>query len=383
MKENCINSKIIGNLTLISSGGEIKMMDIYDYDKKHEEQTMIETDTGKRKKEQFIENLREGDSINDLFAVKMKNPPRSYRKGTMFGLVVTDKTGEINVKFWGGDNKDRIKRLYDSFKVGDVVQIRSGNVESYIDKPQISINETSGGIRKCSPKEYDTSDFVTALGKERIDELFKEIEKYIENLKNNQLKNLLKAFFDNPEFVNEYTHSPSAMTHHHNYVGGNLEHALGVARLCKNICEMYPGINKDLVITGAILHDIGKLKEYQTTASINKTEEGNFIGHIVIGDRWIRKKISEIRKKEGKFDKNLENYLCHMILSHHGKYEFGSPRMPKTIEACVLSQADMMDSQVKNYIQRIREIRKNTDDEWAFVWDSTISSKRAMYLGEI
>jgi len=301
-----------------------KMTDIDSFEKKHEEQTMIEVDTGKRKKEQFIENLREGDPVNDLFAVKMKNPPRGYRKGTMFGLVVSDKTGEINVKFWGGENRDRIKRLYDSFKVGDVVQIRSGNVEIYIDKPQISINETSGGIRKCKPNEYDVSDFVPALEKGRIKNLLKEIEKHIESINNNHLKNLLKSFFG------------------------------------------------FLLISG-----------YHTTASIDKTKDGNFIGHIVIGDRWIREKIGELRKKGEDFNKDLESFLCHMILSHHGKYEFGSPRMPKIVEACVLFQADLMDSQVKHYIQKLEENRKNTDDDWAYIWDSDLGSRRPMLLGEV
>ncbi len=360
-----------------------KMTDIDSFEKKHDEQTMIEVNTGKRKKEQFIDKLMEGDVVNDLFAVKIKNPPRGYRKGTMFSLVISDKTGEINVKFWGGENRDRIKRLYDSFKVGDVVQIRSGNVEIYIDKPQISINETSGGIRKCKPNEYDVSDFVPALEKGRIKNLLKEIEKHIESINNNHLKNLLRSFFDDPKFVNRYTQSPSAMTHHHNYVGGNLEHSLGVVRLCINISEMYPGINKDLVITGAILHDVGKLKEYQTTASIDKTKDGNFIGHIVIGDRWIREKIGELRKKGEDFNKDLESFLCHMILSHHGKYEFGSPRMPKIVEACVLFQADLMDSQVKHYIQKLEENRKNTDDDWAYIWDSDLGSRRPMFLGEV
>jgi 3'-5' exoribonuclease len=359
------------------------MTDIYSYEKKNDEQTMIETDTGKRKKEQFIENLREGDVVNDLFAVKIKNPPRGYRKGTWFGFIASDKTGEINVKFWGGENKDRVKRLYDSFKVGDVVQIRLGNVEIYIDKPQISINESSGGIRRCGPNEYEISDFVPALEKKHINELLKEITNYIENIENIQLKNLLKAFFNDKKFLDEYIHSPSAITHHHNYVGGNLEHALGVTRLCNNISKMYPKINTDLVITGAILHDIGKLKEYQTTASISKTGVGNFIGHIVIGDKMIKNKITDLRKNGHDFDENLEIYLRHMILSHHGKYEYGSPRMPKIIEACVLFQADLMDSQVKHYIQNIEENRKNTDDEWAYIWDSDMGSKRPMYLGNI
>jgi len=194
---------------------------------------------------------------------------------------------------------------------------------------------------------------------------------------------LLNAFFDDLEFVNNYIHSPSAITHHHNYVGGNLEHALGVVGLCINICEMYPVINKDLVITGAILHDVGKIKEYQTTASIDKTERGNFIGHIVIGDRMIREKINLLRKEGNNFDEKLENFLCHMILSHHGKYEYGSPRMPKFVEACVLFQADLMDSQVKHYIQKIKDNQKNIDDEWVFLWDSDTGNKRPMYLGNI
>ena len=148
------------------------MADILNYNKRKDEQTMIETNTGKRKKEQFTENLREGDIVNDFFAVKIKNPPRAYKRGTWFSLVVTDKTGEIDVKFWGGDNKDRVKRLYDSFKTGEVIQIRLGNVEIYEEKPQISINETTGGIRRCNPKEYDVSDFIPALEEERIKELF-------------------------------------------------------------------------------------------------------------------------------------------------------------------------------------------------------------------
>ena len=358
------------------------MPDLYNYSKKKDEQTMIQADTGKRKKEQFIENLREGDVVNDLYAVKIKNPPRSYKRGTWFGLVATDKSGEINVKFWGGENKDRVKRLYDSFKVGDVIQIRLGNVEVYEDKPQISINETNGGLRRCGSNEFDVSDFIPSLEEGKIKEFMSVVKKEISGIENEQIKNLLDLFFDDSKFAKDYSHSPSAMTHHHNYVGGNLEHSVGVIRLCKNICEMYDGIDKDLVIAGAILHDIGKIKEYKAGAAIEKTTEGNFIGHIVMGDRWIREKIAELKKDGKDFDQDLEDKLCHIILSHHGKYEYGSPRMPKTIEAAVIHAADMMDSQVKNFIQNIEEGRKTSDDDWAFIWDSDVGMKRAMYLGE-
>jgi len=356
------------------------MADIYGYDKKQDGQTMIQADIDKKKKEQYIENIREGDVINDLYAVKTKFTPRDYKRGTWFSLVVMDKTGEIDVKFWGGDNKDRVKRLFDSFKNGDVVQIRLGKVEIYGDKPQISINESNGGIRRCSPKEYDVSDFIPSLDEERIEELFEVVKEEIDSIEDEQLKNLLVLFFDDKGFVQDYIHSTSAMTRHHNYVGGNLEHTVGVIRLCNNICEMYPGINHDLVITGAILHDVGKIKEYVITASIDKTDEGNFIGHIVMGDRWVREKISEIKKSGKEFDLGLENKICHIILSHHGRYEYGSPRMPKTIEACVVHHADLMDSQVKNFVQTIEDGRKSSDDEWGFLWDSNSGMKRPLYL---
>ncbi len=358
------------------------MSDLYKYQKKKDEQTMIKADTGKRNKEQYIENLKEGDIVNDLFAVKIKNPPRPYKRGTWFNLIVNDKTGEINVKFWGGENKERVKRLYDSFKVGDVIQVRQGNVEIYANMPQVSISEKAGGIRRCGPDEYNIDDFLPSLDRNYIKKLTDQINKYIKSIKNKQLNTLLNTFFDDKDFVEKFSTSPSAMTHHHNYAGGNLEHTVGVARLCENLCEMYKGIDKDLVITGAILHDIGKLKEYNTTATIDKTGEGNFIGHIVMGDRWIREKIDEIRKNNNQFDIDLENKLCHIILSHHGKYEFGSPRMPKTIEAMLVHSADLMDSQVKNFIQNIEVGRENSEEDWGFIWDSDIGQKRSMYLGE-
>ena len=356
------------------------MSDLYKYDKKKEEgQTMIKTDTGKRKKEQYIENFKEGDTINDFFAVKLKNPPRPYKRGTWFNLVVNDKTGEVNIKFWGGDNKERVKRLYDSFKVGDVIQVRQGNVEIYNDNMQVSISEKAGGLRRCSPDEYDIKDFLPTLDDEKINSFTKEIENYIKSVNNKELRMLLDSFFDDKIFLEKFQTSPSAITHHHNYIGGNLEHTIGVTKLCEKICEMYTNVDRDMVITGAILHDIGKLKEYETTAAIGKTNEGNFIGHIVMGDRWIREKIEKIRAKET-FSKETEDRICHILLSHHGKYEFGSPRMPKTVEAMIVHAADMMDSQVKNFMQIIEEGRKNVEEDWAFIWDSEMGQKRPMYV---
>jgi 3'-5' exoribonuclease len=358
------------------------MTDIYKYEKKKDEQTIIKTDTGKRKKEQYVENLREGDVINDFFAVKIKKAQRPYKRGVFFEFVASDKTGEISVKFWGGDNKDRVKRLYESFNSGDVVQIRTGMVENYEDRLQISVNENTGGVRKCAPSEFDATDFLPTLPEQRITELLEFIKTQLQTLQTVPLKNLLNCFFGDPEFVTMYSHSPSAITHHHNYVGGNLEHTVGVVRLCLNISEMYPSINKDLLLCGAVLHDIGKLKEYSYGAAIDMSDEGNFIGHIVIGEQWIREKIQLLKKQGDDFPEELEHQLVHLILSHHGRYEWGSPKLPKLVEACILHQADLMDSQVKNYLQMRDDAKRQTDEEWTFVYDADAGKKRAIYLGE-
>ncbi|MEM0492521.1 MAG: HD domain-containing protein [Candidatus Thermoplasmatota archaeon] len=347
---------------------------------KNDEQTLINADTGRRKKEQYIESLKEKDQINDLFAVARKNPPRPYKKGIWFDFLATDKTGSILVKYWGGENKDRVKRLYDSFTVGDVVQIRSGYVEIYDEKPQISVNESTGGIRRCSKNEYDMRDFVPSLSEERIQELMDIIKKEINTINTESLRRLLDSFFNDKGFIDAYKTSPSAMTHHHNYLGGNLEHVVSVIKLCHTISDMYPGINKDLLITGALLHDIGKLKEYTVKASIDKTEEGNFIGHIVLGDRWIKERIETLRGEGYDFPRDTENQISHLILSHHGRYEWGSPRLPITIEACILHYADLMDSQIKNYMQNIEEAKRISDDDWGWIYDSDLGKRRAILL---
>jgi 3'-5' exoribonuclease len=275
-----------------------------------------------------------------------------------------------------------VKRLYESFNTGDVVQVRTGMVENYEDRLQISVNENTGGVRKCAHNEYDVTDFLPALSEERIIELYETVKKELKTIQNEPLKNLLASFFDDPEFVKLYMHSPSAISHHHNYVGGNLEHTVGVVRLCKNITEMYPNVNKDLLLCGALLHDIGKLKEYTYAAAIDVSDEGNFIGHIVIGEQWIREKIQGLKANGKEFSNELENQVVHLILSHHGKLEWGSPKIPKLVEACILHQADLMDSQVKNYLQMIEDAKKQTDEDWTFIYDADVGKRRAIFLGE-
>lgn len=356
------------------------MSDLFHYEKKADEQTMINTGGKKRKKIQFISDFKEGETVNDLFSVKQKNAPRGYKKGTFFDLILIDKTGEIAVKFWGGENKERVKRLFESFSTGDVIQIRAGSVERYNDKLQVSINEKTGGLRRCSEEEYVISDFIPALSEEEIKRLYESLQTYIDTITNDQLKALLNSFFEDEQFVEAYTHAPSAMSHHHNMVGGNLQHSLGVVKLSYTLAEYYSDLNRDLLITGAILHDVGKIKSYKTTTSIGRTDIGNFIGHIVVGEHWIKEKISTIRKNKTDFDEILELKIRHMILSHHGRLEYGSPKLPAFPEAAALYQADLMDSQVKNFLQKVEEKKNDADENWLFMYDSDINGRKPVYI---
>ena len=322
---------------------------------KREIQATILPQDDKKRKKQFINTLEEGVEVNDLFAVKSKKSPRSYKKGTWFDIVVSDKTGDIRVKFWGGEDKEKVQRLYNSFDVGDVISIRSGMVEYYEDTLQISVNEGRGDIIKCAPDEYSLEDFIADLGKEKIESLYAFVKEEISGVENQYLRSLLDMFFKDEKFVEKFKHTPSALMYHHNYIGGNLEHTVGVIKICHTLCEIYSSLNKDLLLTGAILHDIGKIGEYRWSTIIDRTEDGNMIGHIIIGDRMIREKINELRKNGNSFPYDLEKQLSHLILSHHGKLEWGSPVIPKTAEACALHYADLTDSHVKNYIQKLDE----------------------------
>ncbi len=356
------------------------MEDMFGKDEE-QEQSRFDSIDEKKGKEQFVEQLREGNQVDDIFAVKRKSSPKSYKKGTWFEILVGDKTGDIKIKFWGGSNKERINKLFNSFKVGDIIRVKSGTVEVYENSLQISVNENVGNINKC--EKYRLEDFVPALEKSKIRELYSKLRKEIDSIGNPYLKKLLEAFFDDPKFADRFAHAPSAIAHHHNYVGGNLEHTLNVVRICNSISEINPDINRDLLVTGAILHDIGKVEEYSCTSIIDKTESGKFVGHIVLGDRMVRKKIEELRDKGVDFPENLENQISHMILSHHGKHEWGSPEIPKMLEAVALHYADLLDSQIKYHKQKRDEEKRLNEEDWGMIWDTDLGRRKWFYLGDI
>ena len=212
-------------------------------------------------------------------------------------------------------------------------------------------------IRKCQEGEYTPSDYLP-VSKFDIEEMFGELLGFIEGVKNPYLKQLLQAFFvEDKEFVKAFKRSSAAKTVHHGFVGGLLQHTLSVAKLCDYYCSAYPLLNKDLLISAAICHDIGKTRELSLFPQNDYTDEGQFLGHIVIGTEMLGEKISKIAG----FPAILASELKHCILSHHGEYEFGSPKKPAIMEAVALNFADNTDAKMQTFTELLEN---STETGW-------------------
>lgn len=308
-------------------------------------------------KRHFIKDLVEGGTVDDVFSVKLKKPPREYAKGYMFDLRVSDRTGIINLKFWGPKDPRLVDNIYDPLKVGSVVRVR-GKVGSYKDSPEIWV-DTDGEISTVERSGYDISDFVPTT-EEDVDQMMSRLNSFIRQVQDPFLSGVLRHFFADEGFVSRFREAPASIQKHSNYVGGLLEHTLAVVEICANLCSLKDRMDRDLLVTGAVLHDIGKIDEYRVTTNIDMSEEGMLLGHIFIGAEQVKEAAESI---EG-FPARLRHKLVHMVLSSHGKYEYGSPRTPQFPEAVALHYADEMDAKVERYIG-LKETAR-TEDDWTY-----------------
>ncbi len=297
-------------------------------------------------KNSFVKDLTDGQSVKEMFAVKEKTKAKSRNNRVYVTLKLSDKTGTISGKIW-----ENAERKYELFEKGDIVLIE-GYTSSYKGVLEIHIDK----IRKCGEEEYDIGDFLPVSGRS-IEEMKKELFDFVNSVKNEYLRNLLRAVFKDEEFMKKFENAPGSVGIHHTYVGGLLEHTLNVAKICDTVARIYPEIDRDLLISGALLHDIGKVYEYEVSASIASTNAGKLIGHIVIGTHLVEDKIEQFED----FPEELRINLLHLIVSHHGEYEFGSPKLPQTAEAAALAYSDLLDSKTEDFL----EIKKNANDEWS------------------
>ena len=307
----------------------------------------------------YIETLREGERISEVYLCKFKQSAVTKAGKAYDNVILQDKTGTIDAKIW-----DPGSIGIDEFDTMDYVAI-TGDVTSFQGSLQLSIKRA----RKVGEGEYNPSDYLP-VSEYDIDGMYIELMGYINSIKNPYLSKLLHAFFDNANFEKRFKFHSAAKSVHHGFVGGLLEHTLSVTRNCDFFAKNYPIINRDLLLTAAMFHDVGKLSELSTFPENDYTDAGQLLGHIVIGYEWVG---AEIKKIEG-FPVVLANELRHCILAHHGELEYGSPKKPALVEAWALSFADNMDAKMETLKEMLVAIPDNNLEWQGFsrVLDSNI-----------
>ena len=311
-----------------------------------------------------IIDLELGDRTKKVFYIK-EAEFRLRRNGeTVDGfLKIVDKSGEVEAIYWdiSTEKLKKLEKIKLALIEGQVVKKKNNG------QLQISIKTLEEAL------EYNEEDFIPSA-KQNIEDLMQQIDEKINSIKNQYLKNLLISFFDDMHFRERFKKAPAAKKLHQAYIGGLAEHTINVANICEAICKIHPQVNRDFLITIALLHDIGKIEEYQLNGTIEYTDKGKLIGHIIIGTEMIQEKIKQMPG----FPDDLTIMIKHSILSHHGKFEFGSPKLPSILPAVVLFYADDTDAKIHGLLN-LKEQNKNIDKKWSeWVW----WLERSIYLAE-
>ncbi len=284
----------------------------------------------------FVKDFKEGEFIESLYLVRQKFFDVTKNGKPYISLEVSDKTGMVACRMWEAE-----KRLFDSFNVDDFVKVK-GKIEIYRKYPQLNLDS----LEKVEDSSVDTTLFIPTVDKNR-ETLLKTFLLEIDHVKNNYLKTLLNNIFSNKELISKFASAPAATDFHHPYIGGLLEHTLSCIELAKLVMSKYSGIDEDLLISSTALHDIGKIEELSYNRSFYYTDKGRLIGHIVIGLNMVEKEISKISS----FPEQLKNLILHIILSHHGEQEWGSPKRPMCLEAVLLHHIDNLDAKINGFKQ--------------------------------
>ena len=296
----------------------------------------------------YIGTFREGDKINEIYLCKYKQSATA-KNGKMYeNVILQDKTGTIDAKIWDPNSSG-----IEDFEVMDYVFI-TGDVNCFQGTLQMNIKRA----RRAQDSEYVAADYLP-VSEKNIDAMFEELMDCMKQVENPYLQKLIQMYFvENASFVDAFKKHSAAKTVHHSFVGGLLEHTLGVVKLCECYVKQYPYLNRDLLFTAALFHDIGKLKEISNFPENDYTDDGQLLGHIVMGCELVGFGCRHIKN----FPKKLMSELQHCILAHHGELEFGSPKKPALAEAMALNYADNTDAK----LETMRELLKGAGEnkEW-------------------
>lgn len=282
-----------------------------------------------------------GERIVGTFAARSKSLASFKSKpGQYLSLTLGDATGEICARMW-----DNAEEAAACFAEGDPVTVRAV-VEEYRGQKQLVIER----LKLADQAETDAADLVPCTSRD-LGSLRAQLLAIIESIRDPQLSALLREIFGEPGTLDTYCRAPGAKSLHHSHIGGLLEHTLGVAEVLETVARVHPQLDRDLMMAGALLHDLGKISELECSASIEYTDTGRLVGHTVLTDRMVNQAMQRI---EG-FPEELSNRLTHLLLSHHGQREFGAPVLPMTAEACALHYADNLDAHVQYFSQVVAD----------------------------
>lgn len=302
----------------------------------------------------FLGDLRPGDTVEDEVFVVSKKELRQGQNGSKFiSLVVSDKTAKVSAKIWQATDN-----MYKTIPQAGYLRLK-GRIDEYRGELQMVIE----AIRPVDPTSVNLADLLPCTAKD-VEVMWKRTVEILRKIKNRELLILLKQFISDPDFVAAYKRAPAAVTFHHAYIGGLCEHTLSLLETAAAILPLYPDLNPDLVLTGLFLHDVGKIKELSANAAFEYTDEGQLLGHIVQATIWIEQKALEAEKEcGGKFPADLKCVLQHIILAHHGEYEYGSPKLPALAEAALVHYIDVMDAKINAFCSAVDQCRDD-DSTW-------------------
>lgn len=316
----------------------------------------------------FVNELSDGESVDQIFMASEKQL-RTNRNGNLYIQVrLSDKSGSVTAMLWNANQNQ-----FDGFENGDYIRV-SGAAQLYNGGMQVLAKK----ISRANSNDVDEADFVT-LSAGEVERLVDRVSELLRGMKNVHMRNLAECMLVNESFMRGFKTAPAGVKNHHAYHGGLLEHVHSLMEVCHLVAPRYPAVDADLLLMGAFLHDAGKIRELTYHPDLGYSTEGQLLGHLIQGVSMLDEMIRETEKQSGEeFPQTLANRLRHMIVSHHGQYEFGSPKLPMTLEAITLHYLDSLDARIHGVNQLIAE-DVNKDSPWT-VYHPSLGRK--IYKGD-